>query len=176
MQLETARMTLRPFRADDWQDLTLIHGDVRAMDTLSADGKALDDDAIRTRAQVWDAHWTAHGFGLWHVSDKARGSFCAYAGMRHLLLDGAPIVELAYAVVPDFWRQGRGHELARPCVDDVFERLALQDAWCFTLTRNTASQKVMQGAGFTYSHDGDRVGLPHVFYRMTRDQWGARRS
>lgn len=171
MKLKTPRMTFRPFEPEDWRDLRAIQGDARAMDTLSVDGVPFPEEVSRTAAEMWAAHWKVHGFGFWHISDDATGAFCAYAGMRLVLLDGAPIVELAYAVVPDFWRQGRGHEFARPCVDDVFERMALTEAWCFTLTRNTASQKVMQGAGFQYSHDGERVGLPHVFCKMARAQW-----
>ena len=176
MKLETQRMTYRPFTAEDWRDLRLIHGDARATDTLSADGVPFADEKSRTAAETWAAHWQAHDFGHWHISDKVSGGFCAYAGLRFVLLDGAPIVELAYAVVPAFWRQGRGHEFARACVDDVFNRTALTEAWCFTLTRNTASRKVMQGAGFQYSHDGERVGLPHVFCKLTRSQWEAGRD
>jgi len=172
MELETDRMVFRPFRPDDWQDLRLIQGDVRAADTLSADGKPFDEDWSRTCGRAWAAHWDVYKFGLWHITDKQTDRFCAYAGLRLLLLDGKAMVELAYAVVPDFWQQGRGHEFARPCVDDAFGRMNLEDAWCFTLVRNTGSQKIMKGAGFVYSHDGERAGLPHVFYRMTREQWG----
>lgn len=170
-QLATSRMDLRPFMAGDWRDLAAINGDARAMDTLSADGKPLAEADIKARAQAFAAHWQAHGFGLWHVSDSAHGSFCAYAGLRFVLLDGKPIIELAYAVVPEFWQQGRARDLARATIDDVFARLGLEEAWCFTLTRNTASRRTMEGAGFQYSHDGDRVGLPHVFYRLSRARW-----
>lgn len=170
-QLATKRMDLRPFRREDWQDLARINGDARAMDTLSADGKPLADDAIQARTQAHAAHWDAHGFGLWHVTDRASGSFCAYAGLRFVVLDGRPVIELAYAVVPDFWQQGRARELARVTLDEAFARLALEEAWCFTLTRNIASRRTMEGAGFQYSHDGDRVGLPHVFYTLTRARW-----
>ncbi|MEQ8747557.1 GNAT family N-acetyltransferase [Pyruvatibacter sp.] len=176
MQLETDRMIFRAFAADDWRDLRLIQGNAQATDTLSADGKPFAEDKSREAARRWAAHWDVHGFGLWHITDKASGGFCAYAGLRLELFYGLPIVEMAYAVVPAFWRQGRGHEFARVCVDDVFERTGLSDAWCFTLARNIASQKVMQGAGFVFSHDGDHVGLPHRFYHMTRAQWVASKA
>ncbi len=171
MQLETERMAGRPFFADDWPDLRLIHGDPRAMDTLSADGKPFDEDTTQRSAQTWHAHWLAHDFGLWHFSDKATGKFCGYAGQRHLILDGQPCVELAYAIVPEFWRQGRASELARACVDDLFGRSPLDVMVCLTLTRNEGSQKVMQSAGFEFERNGERVGLPHVFYRLTREMW-----
>lgn len=174
--IETGRMALRPFTAADWPDLRLIQGDARAADTLSTDGKPFPEQATREAARRWQAHWDANDFGLHHITDTQTGRFCAYAGMRLRVLDGKPMVELSYAVVPEFWRQGRAREVARPCVDDVFARTGLEEAWCFALVRNLASQKVMQGAGFVFSHYADYVGLPHVFCRMTRAQWGGPRA
>jgi len=173
MILETPRMALRRFKPDDWQDLRRIHGDARATDTLSQDGAPLPEDWSRASALMWTAHWDIYGFGIWHAADRDTGTFCGYGGMRLLLLDGKPIVELAYAVVPALWRQGRAYEIASATTDWMFETMALQEAWCFTLTRNVASQKVMQRAGFTYSHAAARAGLPHVFYKMTQEQWRA---
>lgn len=170
-QLETDRMTLRPIVAEDWRAMRAIQGDARAMATLSADGKPMTDEAIQAVATRLAAHWPALGFGVWFVVDRQTGAFCGYSGCKYVLLEGKPSIELAYATVPEFWRQGRAHEAADAVLQHMFEEVKPSEIWCFTLTTNTGSQRTMQKAGFVYSHDGMHADLPHVFYRQTRDAW-----
>ena len=47
------------------------------------------------------------------------------------------------------------------------------DLVCFTLPTNRASQHVMEKVGFRYERDGLYKNLPHVFYRLTVEQWRA---
>lgn len=169
--LETARMTLRPMRDGDWQDLRAIHGDRAAMRTLSADGAVLPLARSQAMARAHAAHWAAHGFGLWHAGDRATGRFCGYAGVRHALAEGRALVELAYAVVPGLWRQGRAGELARAVVDHAFTTLPLEVLEGFTLTGNAGSRRVLEGTGFVFSHEGTHAGLAHRFYRLDRARW-----
>ena len=174
--LETGRMALRPFAAADWPDLRLIQGDPAAADTLSADGEPFSEAQTQRSAAAWDAHWTAHGFGIWYAQDRQTEGFCGYAGVEHTIAEGRGVVELAYGVVPAFWRQGRASELARAVVDHAFETLPLHRLDCFTLTRNTGSRKVMEGAGFRFTHEGLHADLPHRFCVLTRDIWAAGRA
>lgn len=173
--LETARMILRPFRAENWEDLRAIHGDPRAADTLSVDAKPFSVEQTQRTAAAHAGHWRAHGFGIWHAADRETGRFCGYAGVRLSLVEGRARVELAYAVVPAFWRQGRAGELVRAVVDHAFATLPFDRLDCFTLIRNAGSRKVMEGAGFRFTHEGLHAGLPHRFCVLTREMWEADR-
>jgi RimJ/RimL family protein N-acetyltransferase len=75
-------------------------------------------------------------------------------------------VEVAYALLPEFWGRGLATELARESVRTAFEVLGLDDVVCFALPTNRASRRVMEKVGFRYERDVVYHGLPHVFYRL----------
>jgi RimJ/RimL family protein N-acetyltransferase len=93
-------------------------------------------------------HWERHDFGLW---------------------------ELAYALMADFWGKGLATEMAQASLKVGFEQLGLADVVCFTMTTNRASQRVMEKVGFKYERDIIHADLPHVFYRLTADEWKCNR-
>jgi RimJ/RimL family protein N-acetyltransferase len=84
-------------------------------------------------------------------------------------------VELAYALVAEYWNRGLATEMARGILRVAFEQLHMTDVVCFTLTTNRASQRVMEKAGFEYERDVVHAGLPHVLYRITASEWRERR-
>jgi RimJ/RimL family protein N-acetyltransferase len=86
-------------------------------------------------------------------------------------IGGRDEVEVGYGLVAEFWGQGLATEIAAASVQTGFEVLGLPDLVCFTLTTNMRSQRVMEKVGFRYERDGEHAGLPHVFYRLRRQDW-----
>jgi RimJ/RimL family protein N-acetyltransferase len=76
-------------------------------------------------------------------------------------------------LVPDFWGRGLATELARESVRVGFGVLGVADLVCFTLPTNARSRRVMEKAGFRYERDVEHAGLPHVLYRLRRNDWEA---
>ncbi len=116
-------------------------------------------------------HWDRQGFGIWSFFCDETGEFVGRGGLRQVDVDEHVETELAYAVMPSFWKQGYATEMSCEILRAGFEDLGLPDVLCFTLTTNQASQRVMQKLGFTYERDGLHADLPHVFYRLRRDEW-----
>src|SRR6202521_4722885 len=60
-----------------------------------------------TRAYLSDNldHWDRYGFGLW-VLKMPTGEFAGRAGIRHLVVDGVPEVEVVYTFARPFWGRG----------------------------------------------------------------------
>jgi hypothetical protein len=54
-----------------------------------------------------------------------------------------------------------------------FERLKFREIASWTLPINRASQRVMEKLGFRYERDFEFAGLPHLFYRLSVDDWDA---
>ena len=134
-------------------------------------GGTLSDEMV-DRALRWNLdHWDRHGFGIWVFLSRETSEFVGRAGLRRVELDGHQETELAYALMPDFWSQGLATEMSREILRAGFEDLRLSDVLCYTLTTNQASQNVMQKLGFTFERTGDHADLPHVFFRLTRDEW-----
>jgi hypothetical protein len=76
-------------------------------------------------------------------------------------------VELAYALMAEYWNRGLATEMAGAILSVAFERLGIEELVCFTLTTNRASQRVMEKAGFEYERDVVHAGQPHMLYRVT---------
>lgn len=160
---ETERLTAERLREHHYDLLCHMHNDRQVMATL---GGPRPDAETRAFLKRELAHWRSHGFGLWIFRDKARGAFAGRAGLRHIEIAGVDEVELAYALMAEFWGRGLATEIAAKLVEIGFERLGLGELIAFTWTINKASERVMQKAGFTYEHDFAHAGLPHVQYRQ----------
>ena len=124
-------------------------------------------------------HWRRHGFGIWvfrlpESEASNSGAFVGRAGLRRVQIEGRDEVELAYTVMPEFWNKGFATEMSQAALRVGFEELLLPDVQCFTLTTNLASQRVMAKLGFQFERLGDHAHLPHVFFRLTAEEFRER--
>lgn len=164
----THRLIATCLRAEDHDNLCRMHQDATVMATLA--GIRSDDETRRMLDKELE-HWHQYGFGLWAFTDKQDGQFVGRGGLRKTHVCGNDEVELAYALMPEYWGKGLASEMAQASLQVGFEQLGLVDVVCFTMTTNYASQRVMQKMGFKYERDFVRADLPHVFYRLTADEW-----
>ena len=141
-----------------------MHRDPRVMATLG--GMRSDEETARYLRDNLD-HWDRYGYGIWAFRNKADRRFVGRAGLRNTHVGGEDEVELAYALVADYWNKGLATEMARAILKVAFEDIGLIDVVCFTLPANTASRRVMEKAGFEYERDVVHAGSPHVLYRIT---------
>lgn len=160
---ETERLIAERLRATDLQALCRMHQDARVMEML---GGVRSDAATRAYLEVNLRHWEEHGFGLYALFDKSSRRFAGRAGLRHVAVGGAPEVELAYALLAQYWGLGLASEAGKALVSIGLGALRLKSIVCFAFTSNHASQRVMKKLRFTYERDIDHNGLPHVLYRM----------
>jgi RimJ/RimL family protein N-acetyltransferase len=108
-------------------------------------------------------HWEDHGWGAWVVEDD--GAFAGRAGLNTTHIDGASVVEIAWAIVGDAHGRGLATAAAVASVERARE-LGLPEVVSFTLPDNVASRRVMEKAGLLYEREAMRAGLPHVLYRL----------
>ena len=164
----TDRLLLRRMVAADLADLLRMHTDPRVMATLGG---------VRTAEETREAlmrnlqRWEACGIGWWSLFDRETGQFLGRGGLRLIEVDGREELEIGYGLVFDAWGGGLATELARFCVELAFTRLGFESVIAFTLPTNHASRRVMEKAGLRYERDGEWAGLPHVFYRLRREEW-----
>ncbi len=169
----TERLSAERLRPGHLPDYVRLFADARVMATLSPDGKPLAAEAAAKWLQFSLDHWDHHGYGYWALRSADDNQFVGRAGLKSVDVDGKPEVELAYALMPEFWGRGLATEISRAMLNIAFADLGLTDVVCFTLTTNVASQRVMQKLGFRFERDGLHVNLPHVFYRLTAAEFAA---
>ena len=174
----TDRLLAERLRPEHFVELRLMHRDPRVMATLAPagapNGGVLSDEETRQFLRSHLDHWDRHGFGLWVFRDRADDRFVGRAGLHSTNVGGDEEVELAYALMAEYWGRGLATEMAEAIMAVAFERLRMKEVVCFTLTTNRASQRVMDKAGFEYERDIVHAGLPHVFYRLTASRWEER--
>ncbi len=98
---------------------------------------------------LWNLEkWERDHFGQWLWFDKISHTLVGRGGLRRINLNDTVVVELGYALMPNFWNKGRATEIASASVEIAFEILKLQSLVAFTPTTNIASQHVIEKAGF----------------------------
>ncbi len=162
-RIETRRLVGTRLSSEHWDNLCAMHSDPRVMVTLG--GLRTDQQTTAFIADA-DDHWRRHGFGLWAWHDRRDGRFAGRAGLRHTDASGLDQVEVAYALVPEFWGRGLAFEVASVSVDCAFQRLGLLELIGFTLVTNAPSRRVMEKIGFDFERPITYDGLPHVLYRL----------
>jgi RimJ/RimL family protein N-acetyltransferase len=167
-ELRTRHLLLARIQPADLDDLARMYADSRVMATLGGVRPAAEVEQYLQR-QI--THWDQHGFGLWSLRDVRTGDFVGRGGLRYATVEGKSEIEVAYGLMAEYWGRGLATELARESVRVGFPELGFADLTCFTLPTNFGSRRVMEKAGFRYERDVIYADLPHVFFRLTAQQW-----
>jgi RimJ/RimL family protein N-acetyltransferase len=161
--LTTARLHGDRLRPEDFETLCALHRDPMVMATL---GGVRSDEQTREYLAANLAHWDRHGHGLWIFRDCATGAFVGRGGLRHVTIEDAPEIEVAYALARAAWGRGYATEIATASLDVGFRQLGLKDVVAFTEPDHHASRHVMEKTGFAYERDFVWHGRRCVLYRI----------
>jgi RimJ/RimL family protein N-acetyltransferase len=179
--LETARLILRRWREPDLAPFARLNGDPAAMEWMPKRLTREESDAFAARIE---AHFDAHGYGLWAAELRATGEFIGFIGLSipRFAASFTPCVEIGWRLAQAHWGQGLATEGARAVARYAFENLKLPELVSFTVPANTRSRRVMQKLGMTHDpcDDFDHPLLPaghpfrrHVLYRLRAPQFVA---
>lgn len=175
-QLRTERLLLRRWRDDDRAPFAALNADPRVTEFLPAPLSRADSDALVDRIE---AHFAAHGFGLWAVEVPGEIPFAGFVGLAVPAFEAAftPCVEVGWRLAAACWGRGYASEGARAALAFGFAQLALAEIVSFTVPANVRSRRVMERLGMTRdpADDFDHPALPdghplrrHVLYRAVR--------
>ena len=138
-----------------------------------------ESDSIVDRIE---AHFEAHGFGLWAAELQRGNSFAGFIGLNIPTFDAPfmPCVEIGWRLAAEYWRQGLATEAALAVLEYGFQRLGLNEIVAFTVAENARSRRIMEKLRMTHNSadDFDHPRLPenhplrrHVLYRLRRSDW-----
>ncbi len=111
------------------------------------------------------SHWQIHDFGPWALVDRESGEFVGRAGLAWTRVEGRQEVELPWAILPRFQRQGLASEAGMSAID-VARTIGLAKVVSLTLVDNFASRGVMEKIGLEFRGEVEHVGLPHALYEL----------
>ena len=146
--LETERLSLRQFTADDAQFILKLLNEPSFL-------RYIGDKQVRNledaRAYILNgpvASYERNGFGLYLVELKE--SYTPLGMCGFLKRDELPDPDIGFAFVPKFWGKGFAFEAAAAVLEDARRRLKLERILAITSLDNEASIKLLERLGFRF--------------------------
>jgi ribosomal-protein-alanine N-acetyltransferase len=169
--LETPRLILREFSADDVDVLAIILSDPETMRFYPA---PLDQAGVESWIARNRQRYTKDGHGLWAMVLKSSGELIGDCGLTVQDVEGANEIEIGYHVRRDHWGQAFATEAARACRDYGFAHLGVSRLVSIIRLENFASRRVAEKNGMVIWREVTRTDLPHVVYAIRREQASAK--
>ena len=154
--IQTERLILRRWRDEDLEPFCRINADPEVMFWYGSGPVEREETA--TRIARHEAHFDAHGFGIWAVERRTDGALLGFSGLRDLSDDAhpmSPCIEAAWRLARFAWGHGYATEAAAAAFADGFERVGPAAIWAWTPVLNVKSQAVMMRVGMTHRPERD---------------------
>lgn len=166
--IETARLLLRPMRAEDVDDLLGIFADPRVMASFGGVifGRGQMERWVRRNLD----HQARYGYGLFSVVRKANGLLIGDCGLETIDMGGTSETELGYDVRSDHWRQGLATEAAAAVRDHAFQALELPRLISLIREGNEPSRRVAEKIGMHLDAEIERGGQRYRVYALSRTE------
>ena len=113
--MTTERLRLTRPEATDSAGVFAILGDPRTVEHNPSD-RLEDRAAAADLVARWVRHWEEHGFGYWCVRESGSDRIIGYAGVKRMLMQRRPVLNLVYRFAPDMWGRGFATEAASAVV------------------------------------------------------------
>jgi len=178
--LETERLVLRRFTADDVDLLVELDSDPEVMRYING-GEPTPREEVEREILPAFLRWYERpgGFGFWAAEEKATGEFVGWFHLRPAKGDPPGHVELGYRLRRAAWGKGYATEGSRALVEKAFAELGVERVYATTMVVNEASRRVMEKAGLRFVRvfhadwpvriEGDEHG--DVEYALGRPEW-----
>jgi RimJ/RimL family protein N-acetyltransferase len=174
--IETPRLLLRHWRAEDREPFYRINSDPNVMRHFQSTLSRAASDALAERIE---AGFEQYGFGLFAAELRGDGRFAGYIGLAVPGFEAhfTPCVEIGWRLAPDLWNRGLATEGARAVLAYAFHQAGLEEVVSFTVPANLPSRRVMEKIGMTRdpADDFDHPRIPeghplrrHVLYRIRK--------
>lgn len=165
LEIETARLRLRHFTPEDFDDLFRLYSDPEVMRYLSP----------RTREQTQTSlfkhikQWQEQNFGMCAVIHKDSGKMIGRCGLG--FLENTPEVELGYVFDQSYWNMGIATEASRATLKYGFLSAKLDKIVAVANPQNIASVRVIQKVGMKYQKNAYHYGHDVVYYAISHSEW-----
>jgi RimJ/RimL family protein N-acetyltransferase len=176
---DTARLTLRDWREDDWPPFWEVTNTPAVMRWLGGVMDKAGQAAARARVESYKAE---HGHTFWVIERREDGALLGFCGLKRSNQPGGPqgMMEIGWRLREDAWGQGYAKEAATASLALAFDRFGADEVIALTVERNTASWGLMLRLGMERredldfdSADFDSENPRIIAYAITRAGWEA---
>ncbi|MEH1864899.1 MAG: GNAT family N-acetyltransferase [Nostoc sp.] len=164
-EIETARLRLRDFNLNDFDDLFRLYSDTEVMKYLSPRTREQTQLSLSKHIQQWQQHT----FGMWAVIHKETDKMIGRCGLN--FLENTPEVELGYVFDKSYWNMGIATEASFATLKFGFWEVKLDQIVAIADPENIASVRVIQKLGMKYEKNAWHYGQNVVYYAISRTKW-----
>ncbi len=177
--IQTERLILRPWQAQDLEPFTQINQNSRVMEFIP---KKLSRAEVQALMESFNASIERDGFGLFACEHKQNGDLMGFVGLNRPSFKShfTPCVEVGWRLGYAYWGKGYATEAAKRMLALGFNDYQLPEIVSFTTTQNIRSIRVMERLGMQHNPADDfyHPRLPkdhplvlHVLYRLSREEY-----
>ena len=151
VEVETARLTLRPWSDEHLGALAVINADPEVTRYLGGRPFGPAESAALSERLV--AHWERYGYGLWAVVERGSGETLGFAGLSHpvFIPELAGEVEVGWRLDRGAWGKGYATEAGVEAIRWAFGELGLARVVAIIDPDNAASLAVARKLGLAPS-------------------------
>ena len=154
--LETERLTLRAFRAEDLEPLAAMWADEAVVRFIGGQKLSREDTWRRSLAAC--GQWPYTDWGYWIADLKSSGEVVGQLGFADFKRDMEPSIEgepeLGYVFSPKVHGQGIAHEACAAVLEWADATLSAASYPAIISPGNTASVRLAERLGFERAPDG----------------------
>jgi [ribosomal protein S5]-alanine N-acetyltransferase len=160
--LTTARLELRPMRAEDAIALLGVFGDPVVLRAF--DRRPFTPEEMRAWVARNLQHQDRYGFGLFTIVLRETGEVIGDSGLERMELDGITETELGYDLRSDHWGRGLATEAAGAAKTHGIETLRLSRLISLVRTGNQRSARVAERIGMSLERELQRGETAYSLY------------
>ena len=160
--LETERLVLCPWKADDLYAIHRLHSQAETNRHLSADGHPWTVEEAQGRLDRWRQDADRHSLAKSKLLERDTGAFVGRAGFS--LFEPTDEFELGYTISPEFRGRGYATEIASALADAFLAESIHSHFIAFASVENHASLKVLGRIGMVQTHIAMVDGMQCQFY------------
>ncbi len=182
--LETERMVLREFTADDLELIVALDSEPGVKRYIDNDAP-VDRDELTERLDWWLGYdRRTVGYGFWAALERSTGTFLGWFHLRPDEDAGPLEPELGYRLHRAAWGRGFATEGSLALIDHAFSKLDAERVCASTMAVNTGSRRVMEKAGMCFVRAFDINWMDDVpgqeeggvEYAISRGEWSMHRT
>jgi len=174
--LQTPRLTLRRYTADDFDLLWRLNRDERVM-RYAGGVKTREQTETLLRERILRYYDEHPGLGIWATFERGSGDAVGMHLLNHM--HGESFIQVGYLLYPEHWGKGYATEMARAVVDYGFAQQRLPQIVAITDLDNVNSQHVLEKVGLRrqgerrFAHPAYASG-PFAWFVCDASDWPGR--